>query len=189
MLFANRNGLAYVLDRATGQFLAGSPFVEVNWMSGFDEKGRPIRVALTDGTATKPLNATNWYPASYSPRTGLFYIPAAPQSGDLRSLDGVVMAFDPKTQTKKWEFAAKGMMDRTGMPCRCSPGVLTTATDLLFAGQGRYFYALDARTGQVLWRTAVGGAVQTGAISYSVDGRQFIAVPAGNTLLAFSLPQ
>ena len=44
MLWANRNGLAYVIDRTTGQFLIGKPFVKVNWMDNFDPKGRPIRV-------------------------------------------------------------------------------------------------------------------------------------------------
>src|SRR5215469_6083144 len=82
MLWANRNGLFYVLDRATGQFLSGKPFVEVNWMNGFDEKGRPIRVPgkipTVEGTAIYPGSegATNWYSPSYSPRTGLFYVSA-----------------------------------------------------------------------------------------------------------------
>ena len=80
MLWANRNGVFYVLDRATGQFLLGKPFAEVNWLSGFDEKGRPIRapgkVPTVEGTAIYPGSegATNWYSPSYSPRTGLFYV-------------------------------------------------------------------------------------------------------------------
>jgi alcohol dehydrogenase (cytochrome c) len=79
MLWANRNGLWYVLDRTTGDFLSGKPFTKVNWMDGFDEKGRPKRVInpTTEGSLVYPNNqgATNWYPPSYSPRTGLFYIP------------------------------------------------------------------------------------------------------------------
>ena len=82
MLWANRNGVFYVLDRATGQFLLGKPFAKVNWLSGFDEKGRPIRavgkVPTVEGTAIYPGSegATNWYSPSYSPRTGLFYVSA-----------------------------------------------------------------------------------------------------------------
>jgi alcohol dehydrogenase (cytochrome c) len=82
MLWANRNGIFYVLDRATGQFLSGKPFVEVNWMNGFDERGRPIRVPskipTVEGMAIYPGSegATNWYSPSYSPRTGLFYVSA-----------------------------------------------------------------------------------------------------------------
>ena len=62
---------------------------------------------------------------------------------------GVVRAFDPKTGVRKWEFK---MADVTGS------GILTTASDLLFAG-GRegYFWALDARTGAELWRANPGG--------------------------------
>ena len=81
MLWANRNGFFYVLDRATGQFLLGKPFVRVNWAEGFDDKGRPNRVPgmvpSDKGTFIYPGNqgGTNWYNPSYSPRTGLFYIP------------------------------------------------------------------------------------------------------------------
>src|SRR5215471_6114197 len=79
MMWANRNGFFYVLDRATGQFLLGKPFVEANWVDGFDAKGRPKKVLnpTAEGTVIFPNNqgATNWYPPSYSPRTGLFYIP------------------------------------------------------------------------------------------------------------------
>ncbi len=82
MLWANRNGFFYVLDRATGKFLLGKPFVEVNWANGFDEKGRPMRVPgkvpTPEGTVIFPGNqgGTNWYSPSFSPRTGLFYIPS-----------------------------------------------------------------------------------------------------------------
>ena len=78
MLWANRNGYFYVLDRVTGEFLLGKPFVKVNWSSGLDEHGRPIQTPQPAGEATWPGNqgGTNWYPPSYSPRTGLFYFSA-----------------------------------------------------------------------------------------------------------------
>jgi alcohol dehydrogenase (cytochrome c) len=78
MLWANRNGYFYVLDRATGRFLSGSPFVKVNWASGFDEKGRPVQTPQPADTPIFPGNqgATNWYSPSYSPRTELFYLSA-----------------------------------------------------------------------------------------------------------------
>src|SRR5215471_17633354 len=72
----------FLLDRATGEFLLGKPFVEVNWMNGFDEKGRPIRVPgmtpSAEGTKIYPGNAggTSWYSPSYSLHTGLFYVSA-----------------------------------------------------------------------------------------------------------------
>jgi alcohol dehydrogenase (cytochrome c) len=80
MMWANRNGFFYVLDRVTGQFLLGRPFVKVNWASGFDGNARPIRVPgkspSLEGTVIYPgvQGGTNWYSPSYSPRTGLFYV-------------------------------------------------------------------------------------------------------------------
>ena len=76
MAWGNRNGYFYVLDRQTGAFLLGKPFVKVNWASGLDERGRPIQTPQPDSAPTFPGNqgATNWYSPSYSPRTGLFYL-------------------------------------------------------------------------------------------------------------------
>src|SRR5690348_2678895 len=76
MLWGNRNGFFYVLDRTTGKFLTGAPFVKVNWASGLDPKGRPIPTPQPTGMPTFPgiQGGTNWYSPSYSPRTGLFYL-------------------------------------------------------------------------------------------------------------------
>ena len=62
MLWANRNGNFYVLDRATGKFLLGKPFVKVNWMSGFDDSGKPIQTPQPPGMPTYPAvqGGTNW---------------------------------------------------------------------------------------------------------------------------------
>src|SRR2546425_436869 len=78
MLWANRNGFFYVLDRATGRFLLGRPFVKVNWASDLDERGRPIQTPQPPGSPTWPGNqgGTNWYSPSFSPRTGLVYVSA-----------------------------------------------------------------------------------------------------------------
>lgn len=223
MLWANRNGFMYVLDRTTGQFLQGKAFVKVNWATGFDEKGRPMRapgkLPTADGTLIYPGNqgGTNWYSPSYSPGTGLFYIPvwenyssvfikapveyeegrrymgASPRStiGVFRGPQqntrkeeegfGAVRAFDPKTGEKKWEFKMADVTDA---------GILTTASNLLFSG-GRegYFFALDARTGELLWKASLGGAIASGPMSYSVGGRQYVAVSAGSGLFVFALRQ
>jgi alcohol dehydrogenase (cytochrome c) len=81
MLWANRNGFFYALDRVTGQFLSAKAFVKQNWNNGFDEKGRPswnaeFRPKPMGGIYVEPgtQGGTNWYPPSYSPRTGLFYV-------------------------------------------------------------------------------------------------------------------
>ena len=214
MLWANRNGLAYVLDRTTGEFLLGRPFVKVNWMDGFDRNGRPIRihdkVPTLEGSLIMPtvLGATNWAPPSYSPKTGLFYVSSwentgtiAVEGGRPRATGntpmgqvnlspnykkeeegyGAVRALDPHTLRPKWEFK---MNDITWS------GVLTTASDLVFSGgKEGYFYALDARSGELLWKVALGGQVNSGPMSYAVDGRQYIAVAAGNALFTFALRQ
>jgi alcohol dehydrogenase (cytochrome c) len=77
LLLANRNGFFYVLDRATGKFLLGKPFTKQNWASGLDGNGRPIQTPQPAGATTWPgqQGGTNWYSPSYSPRTGLFYVP------------------------------------------------------------------------------------------------------------------
>ncbi len=69
-------------------------------------------------------------------------------------------------------------------------GILTTASDLLFAGgkEGN-FLALDARDGALLWKTNLGGTIASGPITFEVNGRQYVAVCADNALYAFGLPE
>ena len=227
MLWANRNGNFYVLDRETGKFLSGTPFVKVNWMSGFDEGGKPIQTPQPAGMPTYPgvQGGTNWYSPSFSPRTGLFYVsawenygsiyrkepveyeagrrfnggagqtvkpvpdaPVMPGPAAARSPintwtnavgNGAVIAIDPKTGQAKWKFQMYDVTDA---------GILTTAGDVLFTG-GRegYFHALDARTGAVLWKTYLGGAIMSAPVTYSVDGKQYVIVNAGNVMATFAL--
>ena len=223
MLWANRNGFFYVLDRVTGKFLSAKAFVRQNWNLGFEESGRPIKAPRArpsaEGTLIEPgtQGGTNWYSPSFSPRTGLFYISswdnysaistraevppwqetrkytgrAPPARGSTPRPPGVafrteaegygaVRAIDPKTGEKKWDFK---MVDYT------ESGILTTASDLLFSG-GRegHFFALDARTGELLWKVSLGGTVASGPMTYAVDGRQYVAVSADSALYVFGLP-
>jgi alcohol dehydrogenase (cytochrome c) len=217
MLWANRNGLMYVLDRTTGEFLLGRPYVKVNWMDGFDAKGRPQRVEgkvpTKEGTLIQPHvhGATNWAPPSFSPRTGWFYVAhwensatvvteglsprpagANPRQTTMGQVNlqtffnnedeayGVVRAYDPQTLERKWEYR---MSDITW------GGVLTTASDLVFSGgKEGYFFALDAKSGSLLWKVPLGGQVNSGPMSYSVNGKQYVTVAAGSSLFAFALP-
>jgi alcohol dehydrogenase (cytochrome c) len=189
LLQATKNGFWYVLDRSTGQLLTGKPFVDVNWTTGLDQTGRPVRATVTPGTPVLPIEATNWYPPSYSPTSRLFYIPArefgAPPGYS------AVRAFDPTTGERRWEFKRADAV--------FSSGTLTTASGILFTGVAGFgptaklvngdFYALDADTGQLLWQRVLPRNVTSGPISYSVGGRQYVAVAAGNTLFAFALRQ
>jgi alcohol dehydrogenase (cytochrome c) len=223
LMQANRNGVFYVLDRANGQFLLAKPFTKVSWVDRWDAKGRPnkIQQPTQEGTLVYPNNqgATNWYSPSFSPRTGLFYIPTwadtfstyrktpGPESvryiegqqftgtfptlampplvpaptNDRRPSDGygAITAVDPGTGDKQWEYKMTDFTDS---------GVLTTSTDLLFAG-GRegYFFALDAKTGTLLWKSMVGGQVASGPITYMANGKQYVAVSAGNNTFVYAL--
>ena len=216
MLWANRNGVMYVLDRVTGEFLKGKAYVKANWFDGFDAKGRPNRVKFPtkEGTLIHPHvhGATNWAPPSFSPKTGLFYVATWENSGSLavegqfpraapgpnnrqtsmgatnlvqffnndEEAYGVVRAYDPQTLDKKWEFK---LGDITW------GGTLVTAGDVVFSG-GRdgYFLALDARTGALLWKASVGGQINAGAMSYAVNGKQYVAIAAGSALFSYALP-
>ena len=225
MLWANRNGFYYVLNRETGRFLSGRPFVQVNWAEGLDDSGRPIETPQPPGAPTYPgiQGGTNWYSPSYSPRTELFYIPAwenyatvfggEPQEyvegqsfiggipGAFRPVPdaptvpgltrgpintwtnavghGAVLAIDALTGEQRWKFEMTDVI---------SSGVLTTASDLLFAGaRSGYFQALNARTGKLLWRASLGGQIVNGPMTYEVDGTQYVAVIAGNSLSTFAL--
>ncbi|MDE0897461.1 MAG: PQQ-dependent dehydrogenase, methanol/ethanol family [Longimicrobiales bacterium] len=225
MLWANRNGYFYVLDRITGEFLSGTPFVKVNWSSGLDDNGRPIPTPQPEGMPTWPGNqgGTNWYPPAYSPRTGLFYFaawedystiyapeeseyipgrmylgggfsvntpaPGAPAIGIGRDTPintwtdavghGTVMAMDPHTGEPVWKYDQFDVSDS---------GMLTTESNLLFTG-GRegHFHALDARTGELLWKTSLGGQIVMAPITFMVDGKQYVSVISGHALVTFGL--
>ncbi len=221
LMWANRNGYFYVLDRATGKYLTGAPFTKLNWSTGLDEAGRPMRNAQAEPNAQGVMiypnlfGGTNWYSPSYSPRTHLFYIPSwqdssmnlGKVSGDFspgqrymggtirpggaqtkRGAEntpientnyGAILAMDPATGQAKWQFK---MTDLT------ASGVLTTASDLLFAG-GRegYFYALDARTGAELWKASLGGSEEAAPMTYRVGDKQYISIAAGHALFTFAL--
>jgi alcohol dehydrogenase (cytochrome c) len=92
---------------------------------------------------------------------------------------GATVALDPKTNKRVWTFPQYDVTDA---------GMLVTATDLLFTG-GRegYFYAFDAKTGKLLWKTNLGGSIVNAPITYAVDGKQYVSVISGNILATFSL--
>ena len=213
MLWANRSGMFYVLDRTNGKFLLGKPFVKVNWATGFDEAGRPIRAPgiepTKQGTLVYPGNqgGTNWYNPSFSPKTGLFYIPAwvnssstyvkgeAPPefhagqtfSGDFprggaanEDQYGAIRAIDPQSGDMKWEY-------RQNAPST-EAGVLTTEGDLVFSGsRDGSFYALDDRDGHLLLSTNLGPSISAGPITYMVKGNQYVSIQAGAALFTFGL--
>ncbi len=212
LMLANRNGVFYVLDRTSGEFLLGKSFVKTNWYSAFDAKGRPIRPAESlptpQGTLIYPGNqgGTNWYSPSFSPVTGLFYIPAWENSsgtyrkGELlvyregqgfmgqgpgrgaanEEVFSSIIAMDPRTGDRRWTFRLSA--------ASTEGGVLTTQSNMLFAG-GRdgQFVALDARDGKLLWETNLGPSVSAGPMTFMANGKQYVSIQCGAALFTFAL--
>jgi alcohol dehydrogenase (cytochrome c) len=212
MLWANRNGIAYVLDRTNGEVLHAKPYVKVTWMNGFDKSWRPIRVPgqvpSEAGTVVYPtvLGATNWQPPSFSPRTGLFYVSAwentstvAVEGSTPRGIGANPLGqahLERNTRTEQEGFGVVRALDPRTLDPKWEfkmsdttwGGVLTTASDLVFSGgKEGYFFALDARDGKLLWRMALGGQVNAGPMSYAINGKQYIAINVGNALFTFAL--
>ncbi len=210
MLWANRNAFYYVLDRETGEFLTARPFAKQTWAQRIDENGRPVFAPASrpnpEGTLVYPgLNGgTNWYSPSYSPKTRLVYVAAwdyanvfQPFTGNIPYTPGelfiggvarippgepgwgAVRALVAQTGKLKWEFKQHS---------KPRAGVLSTAGDLVFSGDNEgYFFALDAHTGELLWRRNIGGSVVAGPISYLSGGNQYISIAAGNAVFTFGL--
>ena len=210
--WANRNAFYYLLDRKTGRFLVAQPFARQTWAAGIDSvsgrpRVRPSSHPSHDGSLVYPQvdGATNWWSPTYSPRTGLFYVPVLEggsvvyadrtnyESGELymgsvnqlpHETTSLVRAIDPFTGRIKWEHAFETGSHRLGLG-----GLLSVAGDLVFAGSDRVFYALDARTGDVLWRFNAGGQIVAAPITFMNNGKQYVAVAAGRSLIAFALEE
>jgi alcohol dehydrogenase (cytochrome c) len=166
MLWANRNGYFYVLDRATGRFLVGRPFVKVNWSSGLDEKGRPIQTPQPPGSPTWPGNqgGTNWYSPSYSPRTGLFYVSAWE---DYATIFGGVPV--PYREGR----ATSGGNVRTLVPVPGAPAVpglrrgpINNWTEAAAKGAVK---ALDPLTGEEKWKFTMTDVSDSGILTTASD--------------------
>jgi len=205
LLKADRNGFFYVLNRRNGTLISAAPFVYVNWAKGIDpETGRPIenpekRPRLdvwAKDICPNLFGGKNWEPMSYSPQTGLVYIPSFNLCMDLIGRKQVykagimylasewnlakpgpgghmseLVAWDPVQQKKVWGI--KEELPFMG-------GTLATAGGLVFYGniQG-WFKAVDAKTGDELWKFNVGTGISQGAMTYELDGKQYVAVVAG----------
>jgi alcohol dehydrogenase (cytochrome c) len=215
LFLANRNAFFYALDRKIGRFLLAKPFAKQTWASGFTADGRPIPLPNShpsrSGTLISPAagGATNWWSPSFDPVRRLLFVPSVDAS-DIFFEDEVpnfhkgrpftasgferpanqpmtlaVRAIDVSTGEVRWSslLAAGGSEVRGEMG-----GVLSTGGDLVFAGFGYEFFALDADTGARLWTTPLGGMVHAPPISYTFTDQQYFAIIGGRTLFVFSLP-
>ncbi len=202
---ASRNGYFFVLDRTNGKSLLTAPFIETNWASGIDEKGRPVAKASKDPTPDGSLvepgsdGSTNWMSPSFDPLTGLFYVSARRMFSEFyltavgkaegwggrdRNLfaDSVLQAIDYQNGKIRWSHEL-GRGEGVA-------GIMTTAGGVLFtADNAGNVMALDAATGKTLWHSAAGGRMENSPMSYELDGRQYVVTAANDVLFAWALPE
>jgi PQQ-dependent dehydrogenase (methanol/ethanol family) len=205
LVHPDRNGYVYVIDRTNGEVLSADPFGPTNTTRGVDLKtGRPI---LNPDKATKlgetvrdicptASGSKDWQPSSFSPQTGLIYIPHENMCMDWKDMQvsyiegtpyvgaevhmkpgpggnrGALTAWDPVQRKPAW-------MIKENFPVWS--GTVVTGGDLVFYGtMDGWFKAVNARTGEILWKHKVDSGIIGQPISYKgPDGHQYIAVLAG----------
>jgi alcohol dehydrogenase (cytochrome c) len=219
----DKNGYLFVLDRTNGTLVSANKFGRVTWGEIDSGSGRVTvqRTPTPGGThiCPGPAGLKEWPHAAYSPRTGLLYTPVVELCGTFKlkpskfeegmpywggdvDLDkdhwGHVKAFDPATGREVWSWRSQHPMVSS---------ILATAGDLIFAGEPNgNFDAFNARTGALLWQFNTGSGIHSNPVTYSVRGKQYIAVPTGwggwvegyspemygaprgNSLVVFALP-
>ena len=214
LMQAPKNGFFYVLDRATGEFISGKAFANMNWALGMGDDGRPIPnpearydqtgdlFAVTPG----PAGAHNWHSMSYSPQTGLVYIPIQEtvfpmlSDTDFSSLNQAwnlglnTEGLEPPTDKASIDAIVASMQGHllawnpiTQVPVWkykhagvSNGGTLSTAGGLVFQGTAKgQFNAFNARDGELRWRFAANTGIIAAPVSYAIDGEQYIAIVVG----------
>jgi len=194
---AGKVGWIYILDRRTGARIRRTDeFVpHLNTFAAPTPAGTLIMPGMGGGSS--------WTPLSYSPRTGMLYVagqvqpikftlqPAPFRVGTkwqggyhvpAGPTHGTFTAIDAATGAVRWQTTTPDPMQGTAS--------LATAGDVVFYGESNgLFHAADARTGAVLWTVQLGGSPRAPAITYSLDGRQYVSVAADQTLFTFALPR
>ena len=203
---AHRNGYFYCLNRENGEFIYGKPFCEVTWTDrtkgadGLDPNtGRPFvspdAMPTEEGVRVCPgaAGGKEWNPMAYHPGTGFAYVPVIencakftsgkaffikgqPYWGSSLTLiggeaKGALRAIDVTTGEIKWDVATRSPM---------VAGTLTTAGGLVFTGDAEGFLtAYDAESGEDLWHFQCGSGHHASPITYTLDGKQYLAVCVG----------
>jgi len=205
-LKADRNGFFYVVNRESGKIVSAEKYVPTTWAEKIDvATGKPQEVASqrpgpnhpVKGVRPNLIGGKNWQPMSYNPDTKLVYIPSNNVCMDWGVSEvnyrkgvfylgaefptlpgpggymGELIAWDPVANKKVWSV-------KTDLPF--NGGTLTTAGGLTFWGDLHgEFHAYDAKNGSELWHTQLGSGIGAGPISYSVNGKQYVAVVVGRT--------
>jgi PQQ-dependent dehydrogenase (methanol/ethanol family) len=214
LLHAPKNGLFYVIDRENGSLISAKPFTFINWSTGVDMKtGRPIESATARYSRVDsppivpgPLGAHSWQPMSYSPQTGLTYIPVNEVGFNFKSetdfefknsamnfgIDMLAAGLPQDPKIKKatldsvrgklvaWDPVRQKQAWAVERPGPWNGGTLATAGNLVFEGTaaGR-FEAYRADTGEKVWSFDAQTGVMAGPVTYTVNGEQYVSVLAG----------
>ncbi len=216
LMQAPKNGFFYVLDRVSGELISAEAYAAMTWATGVDMKtGRPVEAEIArvfDGkNVSLPSNAGahNWHPMSYSPQTGLVYIPSMsipirflqatnerdrmPGQGywntgfdrmgnvppDIPNL-GEVITQTYTAQLLAWDPIKQSARWTSEVGPIAGGGVLSTAGNLLFQGSSSgTLQAMNASTGELLWGHDTQTMVMAAPISYAIDGEQYVAVAVG----------
>jgi len=201
VMTATRNGYFFVLDRTTGEHLVTSKFgLTNNWADGLDDKGQPKRNPYRDATVAGSLvnsSVTNYPPPTFSPQTGLFYVHeqntlrisylmepdprgsmglGGTSGGGNLSWDTNVIAIDYQTGRIVWRKPINGG----------SSGLLSTAGGVLFTSNSPTAQAWDAKTGEGLWYSQIGG-LSAPPETFMLDGKQHVLFSASGQLFMFVL--
>jgi alcohol dehydrogenase (cytochrome c) len=209
LLWAHRNCFYYILDRKTGEFLQATEYCGQNWNDGFTKEGRPIRRPNTTptegGIALRPgpYGGSNWFLPAFSPLTQLYYVSYRSSEylysrsrseytrgrvfvgGKVEPLPGPrdragLLAIHGATGKVAWEFPRRKFT---------KAGTLATASGLVFTGSDDgALVALDATTGEEIWRQRLGQLLDTGPITYLYQGKQQLAALSSGSLFAFAMP-
>jgi alcohol dehydrogenase (cytochrome c) len=214
MIQANRNGFFYVLDRTDGKLLLAKPFLNnLNWASGIGADGKPVLKELpktADGNnyvCPGFQGGTNWFSTSYNPATGLYYFNALERcnvfsvtKGDWQAGRGFMGGAARPAPGETFEKFLRGVDIQTGevkinvpqvsRETTASGGVISTASGLVFyAENSGALIAADASTGKTLWQFQTNQVWKASPMMYQFDGKQHIAIAAGNSILSFALQE
>jgi len=214
LLHAPKNGFFYVIDRASGALISAKPYTQINWASGVDMKtGRPIETSLARypdrdpaPIVPGPLGAHNWQPMSYSPLTGLVYIPVQDAGFKYKGaenfktkklaanygIDVVAAGLPQESKIKNailqsvkghlaaWDPVHQKEVWRVDRSVLWNGGTLATAGNLVFEGTAEGdFEAFRADTGEKVWSAPVQTGVVAGPVTYTVNREQYVAVLVG----------
>jgi quinohemoprotein ethanol dehydrogenase len=176
-----KNGFFYVLDAKSGKLISANPLVKTAWATSIDlQTGIALEVPRSKGGG-RQWTVHNWWPMSLSSLTGLVYVPAtdrqagsqtAVESGEwMRGTQGKLIAWDPVKQSARWTVEE---------PIATNGGVLSTAGNLVFQGQGNgEFAAYAADSGKKVWSIQTGSAIESVPVTFAVNGEQYILTPVG----------